>query len=161
MTDNSIAGETVRGRFTGWHMTAILVTFFAVVMTVNFIMARYALSTFGGKVVENSYVASQQYNEWLARAAAQERLGWDKLIQLDDARHVRLKISKNGRTIREAKVTATLTHPLGRTDPRDFRFAAQPDGALRSLDAVPRGRWRLDLLVRRGADEARYREEVQ
>ena len=58
-------------RFTGWHMTTILVAFFAVVITVNIVMARFALSTFGGTVVENSYVASQHYNEWLARAAAQ------------------------------------------------------------------------------------------
>ena len=41
-------------RFTGWHMTTILVAFFAVVITVNIVMARFALSTFGGTVVENS-----------------------------------------------------------------------------------------------------------
>ena len=37
----------------GWHMTTILVAFFAVVITVNIVMARFALSTFGGTVVEN------------------------------------------------------------------------------------------------------------
>ena len=58
------------GAFTGRHMTAILVAFFAVVIAVNFTMARFAMSTFGGKVVENSYVASQHYNVWLARAEA-------------------------------------------------------------------------------------------
>jgi nitrogen fixation protein FixH len=53
-------------RFTGRHMTGILVAFFGVVMTVNFTMAYVAISGFGGTVVDNSYVASQNYNRWLA-----------------------------------------------------------------------------------------------
>jgi len=53
------------GRFTGWHMTFILVSFFAVVIAVNLTMAHFASSTFGGLVVENSYVASQKYDGWL------------------------------------------------------------------------------------------------
>jgi len=40
--------------FTGRHMLAVLVGFFGVVIAVNFIMASYATSTFGGVVVENS-----------------------------------------------------------------------------------------------------------
>ena len=54
-------------RFTGYHATMIIVAFFAVVVGVNMVMARFALSTFGGTVVDNSYVASQKYNEWLKR----------------------------------------------------------------------------------------------
>lgn len=41
-------------RFTGWHMTTILVAFFAVVITVNIVMARFALSTFGGAMSGNT-----------------------------------------------------------------------------------------------------------
>jgi hypothetical protein len=59
------------------HMTAILVAFFGVVVVVNFTMAGYASSTFGGIVVENSYVASQHFNRWLDEARAEDRLGWD------------------------------------------------------------------------------------
>ena len=54
--------------FTGRHMAMILVAFFGVVIVVNLIMARYASSTFGGIVVENSYVASQEFNKWLDEA---------------------------------------------------------------------------------------------
>ena len=35
-----------------------------------------AIGTFGGTVVDNSYVASQNYNRWLADADEQEALGW-------------------------------------------------------------------------------------
>ena len=48
--------------FTGRHMTMVLVAFFGTIIVVNFTMARFASSTFGGVVVENSYVASQHFN---------------------------------------------------------------------------------------------------
>ena len=57
-------------KFTGWHMTGILVAFFGVVVSVNVFMARAAISTFGGTVVDNSYVASQKFNGWLDKAEA-------------------------------------------------------------------------------------------
>jgi len=153
--------QRTRKPFTGWHMTAILVAFFAVVMTVNFAMARFALSTFGGAVVENSYVASQHYNEWLRRAAAQDRLGWTAGATLGPDRRARLTIDRDGRPLAGLAVTATLSHPLGRTPPATMHFVPDADGRLVSEERVPAGRWRLDLAVRRGADEARYRVDLQ
>ena len=150
-----------RRAFTGWHMTAILVAFFGVVMTVNFVMAHFAMSTFGGKVVENSYVASQQYNEWLARADAQDRLGWERAISVERDRHVRMVFRKDGRLLEGLDVTATIAHPLGRAPSRPMRFEAGMDGTLRSAEALPAGRWRLDLLVRHAANEARYRIDLR
>ena len=156
MTDKS-----TRGRFTGRHMAAILVAFFAIVITVNVTMARFAMSTFGGKVVENSYVASQHYNEWLERAAAQDRLGWEKTATLDASRHVLLTVRKQGSILREVEASATINHPVGRTTPAALRFEPAAGGVLRSVEPLVKGRWRLDLIVRHGADEARYREDVQ
>ena len=60
-------------RFTGRHMAAIMLAFFGVVIAINFTMATLAETTFGGTVVDNSYVASQSFNAWL-RAGRQ--LGW-------------------------------------------------------------------------------------
>ena len=147
--------------FTGRHMTAILVAFFAVVIAVNFAMARFAMSTFGGKVVENSYVASQHYNEWLQRAAAQDRLGWEEAVALDAARHVLVTVRKDGLPLDGLRVSATINHPVGRTAPAALGFGPAADGRLRSSRPLAAGRWRLDLVVRRGADEARYREMLQ
>ena len=61
--------------FNGWHMFAILCAFFGVVIAVNITMATYASTTFGGIVVENSYVASQEFNRWLDEAKAERALG--------------------------------------------------------------------------------------
>ncbi len=155
-----MSDKPIRKVFTGWHMTAILVTFFAVVITVNFTMARLAMSTFGGKVVENSYVASQHYNVWLARAEAQDRLRWTPLVSLDADRHVRIEIRKDNRPLAASRVAATASHPLGRTAPATLRFEGVADGAWRSVEPLAVGRQRLDIVVGRGADEARYRMDV-
>ena len=152
--------KPIRKVFTGWHMTAILVTFFAVVITVNFTMARLAMSTFGGKVVENSYVASQHYNVWLARAEAQDRLGWTPKISLDADRHVRVEVRKDDRPLTGLRVAATASHPLGRTAPSILRFEGVEDGASRSVEPLAIGRQRLDISVAKGLDEARYRIDM-
>ena len=67
----------MRKPFTGRHFTLIMVAFFGVVIAINLVMARYASATFGGVVVENSYVASQRFNSWLGKARTQDALGWD------------------------------------------------------------------------------------
>jgi len=147
--------------FTGRHMTAILVAFFAVVIAVNLTMARFAMSTFGGKVVENSYVASQHYNEWLKRADAQDRLGWDARITLDAGRHVLLAIRNNDVPLDGVRAAATINHSVGRIAPAALRFEPAAGGGLRSVEPLAIGRWRLDLIVRHGSAEARYREDLQ
>jgi len=156
-----MTGQTTQRTFTGRHMAIILIGFFGVVFVVNFVMARFAVSTFGGTVVDNSYVASQHYNDWLSQAAAQDRLGWTEEVGIDPDRHVRLALRKDGVIVEGVQVSATLDHPLGREASRELRFAPAGDGTWRSLDVVPDGRWRLNLIARRGSDEARYRTDLQ
>ena len=143
-------------RFTGWHMAGILVAFFGVIIAVNFTMAYFATSTFGGKVVDNSYVASQKYNEWLAAAKAQEQLGWTHETALDAERRLVVKVSAAGATIE-----AMARHPLGREAELDLAFEPAGDDGFRSTDALPAGRWIVHLTITRGADQARFIETVQ
>lgn len=49
--------------FTGRHMLAIMLAFFGVIIAVNGVMATFATRSWSGLVVENTYVASQQFNE--------------------------------------------------------------------------------------------------
>jgi nitrogen fixation protein FixH len=101
-------------KFTGWHMTAILVGFFAIVISVNLFMARAAIGSFGGVVVDNSYVASQRFNQWLDKAEAQKALGWTVEAGLTADRHVRVAADRDGTALSGAQVTALVRHPLGR-----------------------------------------------
>ena len=138
-------------RFSGWHATAILIAFFAVVIAVNMTMATLAVRTFGGTVVENSYVASQEYNRWLAAARRQEELGWSIRPQLDGQRRVTVVAN-----VGDVHVTGFARHPLGRQADVPLRFGKD----LRSDRPLPPGRWAVHLIVRKGRDEARLIETL-
>lgn len=146
---------TARKPFNGRHMTAILVGFFGVVITVNVTMATLATRTFGGVIVENSYVASQEYNGWLAAARKQDELGWTIRPSLTDDRKVQLAMSVDG-----AEVTGFARHPLGQAPDVPLTFTAGTGGHARSIQALPAGRWSVHLLVRKGSDEARILETL-
>jgi len=147
--------------FTGWHMAGILIGFFAIVMAVNFTMARLAYSSFGGKVVENSYVASQQFNDQLARADVQDQLGWEQSVWLDRTRHVRVALTQQGQRLPIASASATINHPLGRLPSHDLAMVADGQGGMISTRALPQGRWRVDLTLRHADNQARYRSDLK
>jgi len=141
--------------FTGRHMLAITVSFFAVVIAVNLVMARFAIETFGGTVVDNSYVASQDFNRWLGEAKAQRALGWKltaeragyyAIVHLDGAPGAQIK--------------ATAIHPLGRRPDKVLHFVRLAGDRYRSIEMLPAGRWRLELEVRAGRRQARFVDEV-
>lgn len=138
-------------RFTGWHMLAAMIAFFAVVIGVNTVMATAATRTFGGKVVENSYVATQKFNGWLDKAAAQERLGWTVKVSGDGGR-------ATVATIPGARLTGIAAHPLGRLGDETLTFTEEAPGRYVAHQLLPHGRWNLRLVVRRGSDQARYIE---
>lgn len=133
-------------------MTAILTAFFTIVIAVNILMATVALRSFGGTVVENSYVASQKFNGWLAQARAQKQLGWQDKIALDEARHVRLTLADaKGVPLAGVRVTAMAQHPLGRTPDLSLTFHEPTPGLYASGRGLPHGRWQLRIELRRGA----------
>jgi nitrogen fixation protein FixH len=133
-------------------MAAILIAFFGVVIAVNMTMATLATRTFGGVVVENSYVASQKYNGWLAAARKQDQLGWAVEATLDAQRHLIVSANQGG-----LEVSGFARHPLGREADVPLSFGS----GMRSDQSLPAGRWSVHLLVRRGADEARLIKVLQ
>lgn len=132
---------------TGKHMLMIFVGFFGVVIGVNLLMANFALSTFGGTVVDNSYVASQKYNGWLAKGRAQQALGWQVDLARDGDGRVRVSLSDaKGAMLAGAKLTASAEHPLGRTPPMSLDFRQNGTGYVSDV-ALPDGRWTIRLVV--------------
>ncbi len=136
-------------KFTGYHMTAILVAFFGTVAAVNFTMAHRATSTFGGMVVENSYVASQNFNDWLEDAEAQEQLGWEVVSTWRE--DGRLLVQAIGPS-EAASLRAEARHPLGGDDPRSLSFERLQDGSFLTRETLESGRWLVRLELTDGAD---------
>ncbi len=142
--------------FNGWHIAGILVAFFGIVVAVNVLMATLATRTFSGTVVDNSYVASQQFNGWLAAGRAQRALGWSARIDLDGARHVRVI----GRIPLGAAITAVAFHPLGRVADMPLSFSAGRDGSYVSQATLPAGRFQIRVKVRANGHVADFDGEV-
>lgn len=69
------------GPLTGQKTFAIFAGAFAVIISVNLVLAWQAIATFPGLEVRNSYVASQSFD---ADRAAQEALGWDVSAAVQD-----------------------------------------------------------------------------
>jgi nitrogen fixation protein FixH len=147
--------------FTGYHMAAILIGFFGIVIAVNIYMAKVAVGTFGGTVVDNSYVASQQYNEWLAEADKEAKLGWTVAAARAAGDKVRLIVDDNGAAGLNFVVSAKAEHPLGRTPERMLQFASQGDGSYVSREALPAGRWLLRIEINRAGDRYRMVTDIK
>lgn len=96
---------------TGKHVFAITASAFAVIIGVNLVLAFKAVSTFPGLEVQNSYVASQGFND---RKAAQEALGWtlapsyrDGRIDLAITDHTGAPVAVEGLDVLVGRTTST------------------------------------------------------
>lgn len=141
--------------FTGRHMLMLTMSFFGVIIAVNMVMATFAVRTFGGTIVDNSYVASQQYNHWLDEAHAQQALGW-RLTAEREGDHAVVRLP----SVPDVRIDATAIHPLGRLPDMNLHFRPVAPGRFRSIEALPAGRWRLELRVRQGDREGHFIDEV-
>lgn len=130
--------------FTGKHMAAILVAGFGVVVAVNFTMASYAIGGFHGTVVENSYVASQHFNDWLEEAEEAKALGWTAEVLRDEAGHV---VVETEAVPQGALIKAELRRPLGAREYASLSFAPLGERRYRSRQKVAPGRWTVRLSI--------------
>jgi len=141
--------------FTGRHMSATICAFFAVVIAVNLLMATMAARSFGGTVVDNSYVASQHFNRWLGEADAQRQKGWAVTVSREGG-NVVLRVSG----VTTARIDAVAQHPLGVLPEVPLHFEAMGGGRYRSVATLPAGRWRLQIHVHHGGQTAHFLDEV-
>ncbi len=157
-----VSGRTdfrpVPGRFTGRHMWAILLAFFAVVFAVNMLMAVLAVRGWTGLVVPNSYVASQQFNAVLERAAAQKARGWQgRLAMADGVLSLSLRDAA-GRPLAGFSFTARFSRPVHARDDFVLRLRETAPGVYAAQVGARPGHWRLSLRGQRG-DGARWRQD--
>ena len=145
-----IAGSTERGQgmttrvekpLTGWHVLAICVGAFGIIIAVNVTMAFKAISTFPGLEVGNSYVASQSFD---AERQAQQALGWVLTPQYEQGRLALAFADAEGRAV----VPAALSGLVGRTtearDDQLLAFRAEGTAQVADVTLAP-GKWMLRI----------------
>jgi len=132
----------------GYHATAMFVVFFGVIAAVNFLMASFALGSFSGTVVDNSYVASQKYNEWLEESRKEAAHGWkvSKPHYVGDQLQVSVLNAEN-RPLAGAQVSVLAEHPVGRVESIELKLDETEQGQYVSKEALPKGRWKLKISV--------------
>lgn len=141
----------VKGEITGWHALGFFILFFGTIIAVNLYMATKALTTFGGVVVENSYVASQNYNEWLAEARAQKELGWHEDVARDADGIITVGATNALKApLVSAQVSAIAQHPLGRAPDVTIDFIEDAPGHYRATTPLPQGRWQVRFTIQQG-----------
>lgn len=132
-------------RFTGRHMLIVMVAFFGTVIAVNVTMAMFATRTFGGTVVDNSYVASQKFNGWLKEARDQDALGWSLGLTMGEDRRPTIAAAAGETPLVGAVVTATAKHPVGRAPDIALTFTEVAPGQFRAMQPLPAGRWNIHM----------------
>jgi nitrogen fixation protein FixH len=147
-------------QFTGWHMLAILIAFFGVVISVNLTLAYFANASWSGLIVKNSYVASQSFDKDLAIAREQHAIGWKSEAKLTrDALTVTMK-DRDGLPLTGLKVIATLQRPV--TESQDVKIELKEGAAgiyAQSIVIAP-GNWTADITAGKGEHAVRYIERM-
>lgn len=113
-------------RLKGWHVAAIVVGFFTVVIAVDtgFIVA--ALRTYPGEVSTSPYEDGIAYNHSLASRAEQRRLGWRAEVVQRPGEVALVMRDGQGRALDGLVVQADLQRPATELGRR--RLSAEPRG---------------------------------
>ncbi len=134
-------------RFTGWHMTAIMVAFFAVIIAVNLTLAWFATASWSGLVVQNSYVASQNFNATTAAKRREAALGWQGTIS-HDSRSFSLHLrDATGRPVFAGEVTAVIGRPANAAEDFTVDLTAAGNGTYSAPAALAPGIWQAHVAV--------------
>lgn len=134
-----IVAKTSERKLTGWHVLAMFVAFFGVIIAVNVTLAWKAIATFPGLEVANSYVASQTFD---ADRTAQLALNWTLTHSYDAGAHqLRLAfVDGAGQPVTLADLSVLVGRTTETTDDvrPDFR---QVDGVYVAPADLAMGKW--------------------
>ncbi|MBA15447.1 MAG: hypothetical protein CMN73_03730 [Sphingomonas sp.] len=149
-------------RFTGWHMLGVMFVMFGVIISVNVIMATSAIRGFGGVTVDNPYVASQHYDQWIEAGRKQAAAGWKAAPLVAKDGTLTVMLQRAGETIGGADVAVRARHPFGHAPERTFvmRWDAASRGYVTD-HKLPEGRWELRITAKSAGDTAYFDDEVR
>lgn len=120
--------DTQKAReFTGRHMLIVIVGFFAVVIGVNVTMATLARKSWTGLVVENTYVASQQFNEEARKGREQAALGWTGKLTIASGEVRYGLVDAHGKSLPLHGVRILFRHPAYEAEDETLTLTAPAD----------------------------------
>ncbi|MBI1170304.1 nitrogen fixation protein FixH [bacterium] len=131
--------------FTGKHMLALTLSFFGVIIAVNIGLAYKAITTFPGLEVDDSYVASQTFDQ---EKSAQEALHWHVRQGYDHAkRQLVLDFTDvNGKPVTLRDISVLVGRPTEAAQDQHPVMQQGADGAYAAALELPLGKWMLQIV---------------
>ncbi|CAN7721228.1 FixH family protein [Mesorhizobium amorphae] len=143
--------------FTGRHMLLTILGFFGVIIAVNLTMATLARTSWTGLVVENTYVASQQFNRKAEEGRAQAALGWTGKLTIARG-EVRYSLSDStGKPVPLHGVKILFRHPAYEAGDKAVTLALVSDQEFAARDVPRDGVWIVEVDADAGRAEP-YRD---
>lgn len=145
---------------TGRGVLLWLFAFFGVIFATNIIFITLSIKTFSGEDEQKPYLQGVQYNDTLARRAAQRKLGWRATMIATRLADGQLRISvslssPNGRPETGLSLGGELRHPANENRDRVLKFKEAAPGLYREdLASVGPGSW--DVIVNNPAKDAPF-----
>lgn len=132
--------------FTGKHMAAIMLTFFGIIIAVNFGMAYMASHSWTGLVVKNSYVASQKFNTELDAANSQKQAGWNSKISYQSGLMIISLRDADGQVLNLDNARLEFGRPAFEQQDQSITLIATEPGELEAKIKLQSGEWYLRIL---------------
>jgi nitrogen fixation protein FixH len=134
------------GQFTGKHMLFVILGFFGVVIGVNVTMAVISSVSWTGLVVDNSYVASQEFEQKRLAHEAQVKAGWVATFTYYLPGIARLIIVDGaGQGVDLGDVTLKINRPVGGHDDKLVTLGRDPRGGYTADIQLEPGVWQAKL----------------
>jgi nitrogen fixation protein FixH len=145
-------------RITGWHVLALIVGFFVLVIGVDVTFAVLAVRTFPGEVAVTPYEDGLLYNRKLAQIARQEKLGWRAAAAAEPGRIVVELRDAKGAPLPGLSVTGALERPATETGHKTLAFREVAPGVYAAEPGALAGAWDLTAVA---VDRAGRRFEAE
>ncbi|THH35857.1 nitrogen fixation protein FixH [Aliishimia ponticola] len=141
-------------QITGWHVLAIFVVGFGIIIAVNLTLAFQAVRTFPGLEVKNSYVASQSFD---ADRAAQLALGWDAAARVE-GETLTLSFLRDGVPVQPVIEKAVFGRATTVAQDQEPAFAWDGAAFAAPVEIAP-GNWNLRVEAR-AADGTLFKQRI-
>lgn len=154
MKSSSIAARPVTGRF----VLIVTVLFFAVVISVNVVMMRFAIATLPGTEVDSAYSASLAYQKEIQAAHQQAERDWkvDAHIERQVDGIARLTVAakaQGGVPLAGLSISGRLERPTDRRADQVLEITEVGGGGYRGIaHDVAAGQWDLVIEADRGGN---------
>jgi nitrogen fixation protein FixH len=154
MTTSASAARPITGRF----VLIAVVSFFAVVIGVNIVMMRLAITTLSGTDVDSAYSAGLAYQREIQAARQQNIRNWkiDAHVERSPDGFASLNVSAHdasGVSLGGLSVTGKLERPTDRRADQLFAIEERSGGVYHgSAEGIAAGQWELVIEADRGGE---------